>query len=432
MQDVILITVDCLRAEYIYEMAQNNIFAPNLSTLLEESLYFPHAITNGPGTRFAFPALMMSKLPGELEGTGLPKETGKTLAEFFSDHGFVTLGINSNGWLSSEFNYHRGFQFFYDPLNWGKKEYQVKSRVKNFVHKWKRFYKVAKRIQEWISAVNLNYAVAYQVAKKVNDKLDEVIGSNDLMNKKKFIWLHYMDAHAPYYIHKGIIKNYSILKDINQKEAISLCRKAVTNSSVLSRLEFDILKHIYKSEISYIDYFIGQVKDNFPNAIIVITSDHGEEFGEHGRFHNPTFYNEMIRVPLLIYGLKEKGENPSLISHVDLGPYLADLLGLEPDISWNGTKDIRNIRYQYANFSDYERKGVGLFDKEHKLIVFGDDTSLVLRETDAPVDDPDKIKLLNNEINKIGKIIQEGKIEITQKDMSDQIKQQLKDLGYLQ
>jgi len=432
MKDVILITVDCLRAEYIYEMAQNNILAPNLSEILENSLYFSNAITNGPGTCFAFPVLMMSKLPGELEGTGLPKEGGKTLAEFFSDQGFVTIGINSNGWLSSEFNYQRGFRYFYDPLNWGKEEYQVKSRVKKFVRKWKGFYKIAKRIQEMISAFNLNYAVAYQIAENINDKLYEIISSNNLASKSKFIWLHYMDAHAPYYIYKNYIENYPILRDVTQKKALELCRRAVTNFSGLSQAEIDVLKNIYKSEIAYIDYFIGQIRERFPDAIMVITGDHGEEFGEHGRFHTPTFYNEIIRVPLMIYGLKEKGEDPSLISHVDLGPYLVDLLGFQPDISWRGARDVSKIQYQYANFSYQERDGIGLMDKEHKLIITRNKTSLRLRKTDAPVDDPDKMELLNEEIEKINRIIREGKIEITQQDISDQIKQQLKDLGYLQ
>lgn len=430
-QDVILITVDCLRADLIYRMKEHQVHAPNLEKILKNSLYFPHAVTNGPGTRFAFPALFMSKLPGELEGLGLPREGGMTLAEFFKKQGFATIGIHSNGWLSSEFHYNRGFDYFFDPNNWGKKEHRRKEKVKHFLknHKW--LYQLAKKGKNLLSRANSDFAFSYQFAEEVNKKLFGVISENKLEKQKKFIWLHYMDCHHPYFVRPELICLYPELENISPQKALSLWEKAEEDIKLLSGEEKTTLKSIYKSEISYIDHYIGEIHQRFPNALLVITADHGEEFGEHGRFHNPTFYNEMLEVPLIISGVNQNGENLSLISHIDIAPLMARYSGSEPDSLWSGSGNLNMIQYQCSGYSDYTRQGVALLDKEHKFILENGEHRLLERETDYPAENQEKINVLRKELDKLTHSISKKKIKIEDVRISKEVEQQLQDLGYL-
>jgi len=185
IKNIFLITIDCLRADFIYEMDKHKVYAPHTKKILENSLWFPHAITNGPGTRFAFPALMMSKLPGEIEGIGLPANEGKTIAEFFREKGYVTIGISTNGWISRDFNYHRGFDFFYDPINWGRKEDKIKRKVVKFLKNKNILFRIARKGKDIISKLKKTFAFSYKFAEEVNKKLFTIIRENNLYDKKK-------------------------------------------------------------------------------------------------------------------------------------------------------------------------------------------------------------------------------------------------------
>jgi len=431
IKNIILITIDCLRADFVYQMKKNNVFAPNLKKILKESLFFPLAITNGPGTRFAFPSLLMSKLPGELEGLGLPEEEGVTIAEFFQEKGFVTIGIHSNGWLSSEFNYHRGFNYFFDPLNWSKKEYKIKKKTKEILKRKKILFKLAQKGKNLISFINSGFSFSYQFAENINQKLFEVISQNKLEKESKFIWLHYMDTHHPYLLHPEFVSFYPELKNINQKVALDLWRKTREDINKLSQKERAILISIYKSEISYIDFCIGELLKTFPDSVLVITSDHGEEFGEHGGFHQPTFYNEMINIPLIIYGISKTGKNPALVSHVDLAPFVASNLGFELEDLWSGTNDVEKNKYQFARYDDFNRQGLALMDKNYKFILQNNYSEFLERSTDKPVQNLLQKKHFEEELKHFKRLISQRKIKLSPVEISEKIEQQLKDLGYL-
>jgi arylsulfatase A-like enzyme len=427
--DVILITIDCLRSDCTYQIEENQVFAPNLAKILEDSLYFPNAITNGPGTRFAFPAIMMSKLPGEIEGVGLPKDGGITLAEYFQNLGYATIGIHSNGWLSKDFNYHRGFDYFFDPINWAKKEHTRKQKIKKSTRKIKWLYSAARRFKNIVAPFNINYIFGYKFAEEVNSHLYEVIAENDLTNRKKFIWLHYMDAHHPYFVHKEYVKFYPKLSSVDQKHILALLRHTKDNISRLKDNEMILLQEMYKSEISYIDASIGDLKEHFPNAVFIITSDHGEEFGEHGHFHSPNFYKEMINIPLILNGIDTKGASLALISHVDLAPFLSLRLGHKPDRSWSGSSDVEKIKFQFSGYVEGNRKVLSILDRKNKLAEKDDDIIFCDRD-DKVADDQTAKKELQRELTDFKRTIEKRKMSISAPEISDEVKHQLRSLGY--
>jgi len=245
-----------------------------------------------------------------------------------------------------------------------------------------------------------------------------------------------MDVHHPYCIRKEYVKFYPQLKKVSQNYAFKIWRK-VENIKKMKKEEIDILISLYKMNISYIDQAIGKLLKNFKNSLFIITADHGEEFGEHGNFHKPTFYNEMVRIPLIVYGLNnEKGKNESLISHVDLGPVLASLLSFDPDPYWSGTREIDKIKYQFAAYQDFDRSGICVMDKHYKYIseYIRDSEGkiyLVKRDSDGLEYNKEKEKELKLQLDNFLTKISKSKIRISETKISEEIKQQLQNLGYL-
>ncbi len=96
--------------------------------------------------------------------------------------------------------------------------------------------------------------------------------------------------------------------------------------------------NLYDAEIFEADAQVGRVlafleeSGAADDTIVVFSSDHGEEFGEHGkRFHGDTLYDCAINVPLVISGLDRVGRFPGLVREIDLMPTLLDYLGIQPD-----------------------------------------------------------------------------------------------------
>ena len=105
--------------------------------------------------------------------------------------------------------------------------------------------------------------------------------------------------------------------------------------SKISRKQRQLVINQYDAEIRYTDDMVGELFESLKkqnlldSTYFVITSDHGEEFWEHGRWeHGRTFYNESIRVPLIIYppGGRKKQRNviDSRLSNIDLYPSILD------------------------------------------------------------------------------------------------------------
>lgn len=134
---------------------------------------------------------------------------------------------------------------------------------------------------------------------------------------------------------------------------------------------------------------IGDLLDKLDNvnlldsSILIICSDHGHEFGEHGEYGLLYYklYNELIHVPLIIHGINEKRtmeRERKKISLIDLAPTILDILGIKQPKEYMGKSIIkyhsRPIFAESAMFNetimnyDYSKKIVAVIDGDWKLI----------------------------------------------------------------
>jgi len=312
--NILLITIDSLRADFAkccINEAKNNNDMPNLSNFAQQSIIFKNAFSNAPYTGASLATLFTSKYPGMvISPNNTLLKNSLTIADILQTNRYVTLGIHSNPFLSTNFKFDKGFSYFEDNLlPWNKDA--IPKRYQIMANKIVRLF----RKQPYLPAMVINKKAFYHL-KNIAHPF--------------FLWIHYMDTHGPYQSKKG----FSYL---NKYKAEILWRKAVKKPHQIAERELISLISAYKEEIKYVDYCLKEFfaaldrLDLLQNTIIVICSDHGEAFCEHGTFSHPRqLYEELIKVPLIVKfpDIEKKIMISQPVALIDIVPTLLDYLGI--------------------------------------------------------------------------------------------------------
>jgi arylsulfatase A-like enzyme len=293
MTNVLLITCDALRADHVGVLGGGRpSLTPRLDALAAEGVAFRHAVSQGFRTPISMPSLFTGLYPSRMgwftipspfalrrQVTGVLLGEGPTLAERLAGLGYRTAGIHSNPLLSRLFGYGRGFELFDDDLFLADRALPA----------W---------LQRWAYRVPQLFRVSgHLAARAVNDKAMRWLAARP---SPFFLWLHYMDTHGPYCSRPE-------LSYVRRLRAQLLYQKAVSRPAAVTAAERAQLIEDYRGQVTYMDDQIGALLDGLAatgrldDTLVVLTADHGEEFGEHGRYsHHSTLFETLLRVPLLL------------------------------------------------------------------------------------------------------------------------------------
>ena len=348
---IFLITVDCLRADYVGCISGCSL-TPNIDRFARDSVVFTRAFSNGPATTQSFTAILTSTyflIHGDMSLS--PHFT--TLARVLSNNGFRTVAFHSNPFLSRKLGWDNGFNEFYDFMDVVKIPSAAVIRLDRSAKLIGAISKITgpfirnKRLQSILRTVyytRSNLEIPYVEGRELNNNVIKWI--NQHKEKKFFLWMHYMDPHRPY-----IPPNYSQYFG-SRREAlmfdISIHSRIMRGD--VSKGELEKLKWLYAKEVEYVDKCIGEFLDFLEqlnileSSLIILTADHGEPFMEHKKIeHNyDIIYNEAIHVPLIIYGLTDDhrtiNDNAQLL---DVPPTIVDALGIKKPKDFIGKSLIR-------------------------------------------------------------------------------------------
>jgi len=148
-------------------------------------------------------------------------------------------------------------------------------------------------------------------------------------NGDYFLWIHLMDPHIPYYPRETQL-------DITRRDMIDLHDKIVETARGNYQPtveEIEMAKTLYKEDIQEMDAEVGRFFETFnPEDLLIITSDHGEEFYEYGQLSHPgnKIIPELIHVPLIFYGggVNRKIMIDGYASHLDIAPTVLEALNI--------------------------------------------------------------------------------------------------------
>ena len=319
--NVLLIALDTVRAQNLSLYSYPRSTTPNLERLANTGVVFDRAMSTSPWTLPSFSSMFTGRFPHEHRAALLTPldDTYPTLAEVFNINGHVTGGFVANLlYCTREMGLHRGFVHYEDyPISlgmvlrssWLGRAIARASLKSIFANDPRLVVKSADQVnREFLSWLNTNHQRPF------------------------FAWLNYFDAHAPYLPPEPFDTKFGPKR--NQPAVYDMSYRRVWSPKEI-QVELDA----YDGAIAYIDHQIGLLLDELQrrnvleNTVVIITSDHGEQFGEHGLFdHGNSLYRQLLHVPLLISFPQRIPEGIRVrhaVSLADLPATIVDLAELE-------------------------------------------------------------------------------------------------------
>lgn len=333
--NVLWLVIDALRADSLSCYGYGKETSPNIDKFAEKSRIFENAFSAGSWTSPSHASMFTGKYPFRhgMLNPDLPRLRDKTVADILSKEDYETLMIAPSPQIAGYRGLNKGFKRTIESYR-GKFNYKDPAL-------WYTFLRSL--FMGWDNQTHYFNQIIKREMKKARRK-----------NKPSFIFVNNVAVHWPYNPPRGFRK-FSYPKGVDedkmrkvagQKNFISKVFKKASRNYVrsylkgeleLSQKELFALKSFYDNELCYLDYELGKLfnfleKENFmENTLIILTSDHGELFGEHGLLgHCHCLYEPLIRVPLILYypNIVPKRVN-TLVSLVDLFPTILDITGVE-------------------------------------------------------------------------------------------------------
>lgn len=355
--NVILIGIDTLRADHLGAFGYSRGTSPNIDEFAKNSLFFKNCRSQSPHTAPSFMSIMTGKYPTHhgvtvnmlSYGHKIRRAYGlddsiPTIAKIMQRSGYRTGGFSEGGQLSKYFGFSHGFDY-YAPSN------------------------IAVEIKRKIGSIPKE-EIFYWLKENARDNF--------------FLFFHTYAVHSPWLAppkyHKIFNPKYSgLLDNIPLPKNIKRNVYQYILDLVLKEGEYH-LKHyeaMYDGAIKYVDDFFMTLMNYlmelkiFDKTIIIFTSDHGEEFLEHGKLSHEQLYRENLYVPLIIKAPQyDKPQNiDQLVRSVDIMPTILELLNIEPALT-NGVSLLPALEkdLELKAIADSESHGLAIEDKNYKYI----------------------------------------------------------------
>ena len=310
-RNLVLVSIDSLRADHVHCYGYPRPTSPTLDRLAAEGVRFATAYSVSSWTLPAHATMLTGRYPlshGAIEATRRISPQVPSLAAQLGEQGFKTGGFVSYEFLRRRYGFHVGFDHYDDfttDLNTEAEE--RKARTGPILNQ---------QVIPWIEAHR---------------------------DQPFFLFVHYFDVHWDY----DPPPPYDTMFDA-QYEGPDL-RPFLDNPAIhpgMPKRHLDHLIALYDGEIRFNDDVLREVVDSLDrlgigqDTLLIITSDHGDEFFEHGDTgHTNTLYDEVIWIPLIVRWPKgiPGGRSVDLpVSLVDLAPTVYGLLGLDPPAGLEG------------------------------------------------------------------------------------------------
>jgi len=332
---IILISIDTLRHDHLGfagHESQGTSASPFIDQLARKGVVFTHAVSSSSWTLPGHYSLLTG-LPSELHemvDDRIPYSSQiQTLAEDLRKKGYATGGFYSGPYLHDFFGFHRGFDTYescmsgetlYDRFNVNRQKLSREQKLQEA-------YMMEKKSHEDVTSNTVTDKALYFARKN--------------REKPMFVFLHYFDVHNDYIPPEPFRSRFSQPGYNGWVNGRHVVRDARIHKD-MKKEDLDQLRSLYDGEIAWVDFqlqrFFKMLKKEDPKimdrTIVIVTSDHGEEFFEHDNLgHRFNVYGETLRIPLLfrIPGDALQGtrvDDPVRI--YDIYPTLLDLAGFAP------------------------------------------------------------------------------------------------------
>jgi arylsulfatase A-like enzyme len=312
---LILISIDTLRADHLGCYRYQRPTSPSIDQFAKTAVVFEQLVNPG-GATLPVHLSMLTSLPPVVHGIfaqnpqPLPEER-ITLAEQLSAAGYTTAAFTDGGFVSGQLGFDQGFDHFDDSGG--------------------HLEQILPRLEHWLDRN---------------------------CHRPFFLFLHTYDVHSgkellPYdspadfrdLFTQGYDGFTGCIGDRCGSELLAWINSRLragdsAATELLSAADLDYLIALYDGGIRHVDYEIGRLLDRlsdrgiYDRSLIILTSDHGEEFFEHGKLLHHQNYEENAVVPLIVKLPDQRSAGArvsALVSTIDIMPTVLDVAGIEPN-----------------------------------------------------------------------------------------------------
>ncbi|UCF67944.1 MAG: sulfatase [Acidobacteriota bacterium] len=413
---IVVFDIGTLRADHLGCYGYERPVSPNIDALAGESVRFEWAFAQAPHTAPAQASLLTGLYPsthGMLTELNRLPAAATTLAEALAEHGYLTAAFVDGGYVSDDFGFDQGFTQFENFRGAGLEE-------------------IGPEAIAWLRA---NAGESF------------------------LLLIHTYDTHTPYDpppSHRQFLEGLEpatagFAAPAEQMEAARAAAAGGTRAP-LAEHDLEFAKALYDGEIQFVDSWIGKIIEELrqlgldQRATIVLVSDHGEEFQEHGTVLHDRLYTTITRVPLLMRlpGGQSAGVVSQVVESIDVKPTLLELAGAELPPGIQGESLLPLIRgegqppflaYGESTFHGGERFiSMGGYQLIHNLET---DAAELYHFSDDPlelkaVDDSGRAEALRVRLDEWQQKVARAALGQEQAPMDEDTLEQLRSLGYVQ
>ena len=358
---VVVVVADTLRADHLGLYGYTRPTSPNLDTWASEGRVYEHAFSTAPWTLPSFGSLFTGYWPmrhraGVLQdenwfGRSLPNRLTSavpTLAEILRDHGFSTGAVMNNPYLDSSFGIARGFDV-YDHAPGDNRD---------------------------VRRADIMVETGLELIDRWGDR-------------PFFLLLHLFDPHMDYDPPEAVRGTFSAPYKTQLSLPVSELAEIRRGELELSAADIEFVRSAYDEEILFVDQQIAELRRGLAarglldRALVVLTSDHGEELFDHNGFeHGHAMWQELVNIPFVVWGPEiQPGREMAPVSLVDVLPTVLEWVGVEATKDLDGISLLPNLLDQ-ETIDDrtlliesplYGRPHTSVLHWPFKMIVDGDD-----------------------------------------------------------
>ena len=319
--NVLLIILDTVRALNLSLFGYERLTTPELQRFAQRGVHFERAIATAPWTLPSHAGVFTGLFPWELKSRwNAPlSDAHPTLAEVLTAQGYHTAGFVGNLYYTSHrLKLDRGFIQYQDyPFDWDV-----------FLLSISPGRAIARKYMQRLSGYS--EVLPRKRAPRITNEFLEWLADID-RDRPFFAFLNYYDAHHPYDAPEPFASKFRHAGPVRH-EAI---RAARMEGEQFSANQLRGERDAYDAAIAYLDHELGRLfaelerRGDLQNTLVIVTSDHGEEFGEHGFFgHVRTIHMPLLRVPLVMLLPGRVPANRVVSEPVSLASIPATVLGL--------------------------------------------------------------------------------------------------------
>ena len=303
--DIILISIDSLRPDRLSSYGHHRETSPNIDRLALDSVLFENAFSTTSWTLPSHVSMLTGLYPeahGVVKGKQKIGDEALLLSEILQQSGYQTLGVVAGPYLRTKFGFDQGWDNYDD--------YTIRIR-------------------------GTRATTGRPVTPRQHRRILEMLDKKD--ERPLFLFLHYWDVHYDYNPPEPWRSQFD--PDYEGDLDASFFTR---NDRIHPDMDPRDLEHVlalYDGEIAFTDHYIGLLLEElrrrglYDDAMIVLTSDHGDEFFEHGqKGHRANLYNATLRIPLIVKFPNNRWGGSRVgvpVSVVDIAPTVLELVGQE-------------------------------------------------------------------------------------------------------